>query len=74
MTHTMAIEFKSVIPIFRIFNVAKADEFYLKYLDFKVDWNHRIDDSAPLYRQISKGGLILHLREHHGDGNPGINA
>ena len=24
-----------------------------------------------MYRQISRGSLILHLSEHHGDGNPG---
>lgn len=70
----MSIEFKSVIPILRIFDLTKADKFYLEYLGFKVDWNHKFDGNAPLYRQISKGGLILHLSEHHGDGSPGINV
>ncbi|HTH98269.1 MAG TPA: glyoxalase superfamily protein [Stellaceae bacterium] len=63
--------FGRVIPILRIFDIAKADEFYLDYLGFKVDWDHRFDDKAPLYRQISRGDLILHLSEHHGDGSPG---
>ena len=36
-----------------------------------MDWDHHFDDNAPLYRQISRGGLILHLSEHHGDGCPG---
>jgi hypothetical protein len=27
-----------VIPIFRIFDVEKAKEFYIGYLGFKVDW------------------------------------
>jgi hypothetical protein len=31
----------------------------------------RFDANAPLYRQISRGNLILHLSEHHGDGCPG---
>ena len=65
------ITFGRVIPILRIFDVAKADEFYLDYLGFKVDWDHRFDDRAPLYRQVSRGDLILHLSEHHGDGSPG---
>lgn len=69
----MEPEFQSVVPILRIFDIAKADEFYLDYLGFTVDWNHRYDDNAPLYRQISKGSLILHLSEHHGDGSPGVN-
>ena len=68
---TATITFGRVIPILRIFDVAKADEFYLDYLGFRVDWDHRYDDNAPLYRQISRGDLILHLSEHHGDGSPG---
>ena len=67
----MTIRFMSVVPILRIFDVAKADEFYQGFLGFKVDWNHRFDDNAPLYRQVSRGDLILHLSEHHGDGSPG---
>ncbi|KAF2726471.1 Glyoxalase/Bleomycin resistance protein/Dihydroxybiphenyl dioxygenase [Polyplosphaeria fusca] len=70
----MAIEFQSITPILRIFDIAKADEFYLGYLGFKIDWDHRVDDNAPLYRQVSRGGLVLHLSEHHGDGSPGIHV
>ncbi len=66
-----SIEFTQVIPILRIFDVAKADEFYVGYLGFSVDWSHRFDENAPLYRQISRGGLALHLSEHHGDGSSG---
>lgn len=67
----MEISFNRVVPILRIFDIAKADEFYLGFLAFSVDWDHRFDPNAPLYRQISRGNLILHLSEHHGDGNPG---
>lgn len=65
------ITFGSITPVLRIFDVAKADEFYLDFLGFRVDWDHRFDDNAPLYRQISRGDLVLHLSEHHGDGSPG---
>ncbi|HZZ25436.1 MAG TPA: glyoxalase superfamily protein [Roseiarcus sp.] len=41
------------------------------FLGFKVDWDHRFDDHGPLYRQVSRGDLVLHLSEHHGDGCPG---
>jgi catechol 2,3-dioxygenase-like lactoylglutathione lyase family enzyme len=67
----MEISFNSVVPILRIFDIAKADEFYQGFLGFSVDWDHRFDPGAPLYRQISRGNLILHLSEHHGDGCPG---
>jgi hypothetical protein len=68
---TETITFGRVVPILRIFDLPKADEFYLGYLGFQVDWDHRFDDGAPLYRQISRGDLVLHLSEHHGDGSPG---
>ena len=59
------------IPILRIFDEAKAKEFYLASLDFKLDWEHRFEAHLPLYMQISKDRCILHLSEHHGDGSPG---
>lgn len=59
------------IPILRIFEVTKAREFYLDFLGFRVDWEARFDESAPLYLQISRDGLVLHLSEHHGDACPG---
>jgi len=62
------------IPIFRIFDVAKAQEFYVGFLGFRVDWEHRFDETAPLYMQISRDGLVLHLSEHHGDACPGSTA
>jgi uncharacterized glyoxalase superfamily protein PhnB len=59
------------IPILRIFDVDKAREFYVGFLGFSVDWEHRFDERAPLYMQVSRGGLVLHLSEHHGDACPG---
>jgi uncharacterized glyoxalase superfamily protein PhnB len=67
----MEIKFGQVVPILRIFDIAKADEFYQGFLGFSVDWDHRFDPGAPLYRQVSRGDLVLHLSEHHGDGCPG---
>lgn len=64
-------EFLATIPVLRIFDVAKAREFYLDFLGFKVDWEHRFEPGLPLYMQISLGNLVLHLSEHHGDACPG---
>jgi methyltransferase (TIGR00027 family) len=50
---------------------AKAREFYVEFLGFSIDWEHRFDDNAPLYLQISRGGCTLHLSEHYGDAVPG---
>ena len=67
----MTIEFQRVVPILRIFDIEKAKEFYVGYLGCTVDWEHRFADGLPLYMQVSRGGLVLHLSEHHGDGTPG---
>lgn len=67
----MCARAKRVIPILRIFSVEKAREFYVDYLGFHVDWEHRFEPNLPLYMQISRDGLILHLSEHYGDGSPG---
>ncbi|HJR20529.1 MAG TPA: glyoxalase superfamily protein [Dongiaceae bacterium] len=66
-----AIAFDQTIPILRIFSVDKAKEFYLDFLGFSLDWEHRFADDLPLYMQISRGSLRLHLSEHHGDACPG---
>lgn len=63
--------FGKTTPILRIFDEAKAREFYVVFLGFKVDWEHRFEEGLPLYMQISKDGCIIHLSEHHGDCNPG---
>jgi catechol 2,3-dioxygenase-like lactoylglutathione lyase family enzyme len=58
-------------PILRIFDEAKAKEFYVGFLGFKVDWEHRFAADFPLYLQVSRDDCVLHLSEHHGDGSPG---
>ena len=65
------IRLTGVIPVLRIFDEAKAREFYLDYLGFKVDFEHRFHDGAPIYMQVSRDALLLRLSEHHGDGSPG---
>jgi uncharacterized glyoxalase superfamily protein PhnB len=65
------MKFKQPTTILRIFDEAKAMEFYVKYLGFTIDWEHRFADDMPLYAQISMDECIIHLSEHHGDGTPG---
>jgi catechol 2,3-dioxygenase-like lactoylglutathione lyase family enzyme len=68
----MPVQLDDAIPILRIFDEEKAREFYLGFLGFSVDWEHRFGDNFPLYMQVSRGGLRLHLSEHHGDASPGV--
>ena len=73
-TAESAVRLADAIPILRIFSVEKAKEFYLDFLGFKTDWEHRFGDNFPLYTQVSQSGLRLHLSEHHGDASPGSTA
>lgn len=66
-----ALRALATIPILRIFDGEKALEFYRDYLGFEVAWEHRFEPDMPVYMEISRGGLRLHLSEHHGDGTPG---
>jgi uncharacterized glyoxalase superfamily protein PhnB len=59
------------IPIIRIFDEAKAKEFYLEFLGMYLDWEHRFEPGFPIYMQVSKGDLVFHLSEHSGDCTPG---
>jgi uncharacterized glyoxalase superfamily protein PhnB len=65
------IGMKPVTPILRIFDEEKAKEFYIGFLEFAVDWEHRFEDGFPLYMQISRGACLIHLSEHYGDCTPG---
>lgn len=57
------IEFKE-IPTFRILDYDIAMEFYIEFLGFTIDWEHRFEPTEPVYMQVSKNDLILHLSEN----------
>lgn len=59
------------IPILRTFPGPEARRFYIDFLGFTVDWEHRFGEGMPLYQQVSREGCVLHLSEHHGDATPG---
>lgn len=59
------------VPILRIFDEHKAREFYIGFLGFKVKFEHRFEDDAPLYMGLARDRCVIHLSEHHGDCCPG---
>ena len=68
----MSISFTQVIPILRIFDIAKADEFYLGFLGF----SRRLRPSlrAGACRSIARSraaACCCISSEHHGDCSPG---
>jgi catechol 2,3-dioxygenase-like lactoylglutathione lyase family enzyme len=65
------IKLNPAIPVLRIYDIAKAKEFYIDFLGFTLDWEFQFDDNAPVCFQVSRSGVTLHLSEHYGDGTPG---
>lgn len=62
---------EQVIPIVRIFDYQKTLEFYVDWLGFEIVWEHHFEENTPVYMEVKKNNIILHLSEHHGDGTPG---
>jgi uncharacterized glyoxalase superfamily protein PhnB len=63
---------QKTIPILRIFDVAKAKEFYIDWLGFEIEWEHQFEPGTPYYIGIKKDDIQFHLSEHHGDSVPGV--
>ncbi|HEV7300118.1 MAG TPA: glyoxalase superfamily protein [Tepidisphaeraceae bacterium] len=59
------------LPVLRIDDASSAKAFYVDWLGFAVDWEFRFGDDFPVYMQVSRGALVLHLSEHKGDASPG---
>ena len=57
------LEFKA-IPTFGISSYRAAIDFYVNFLNFQIDWEHRFGPTEPVYMQISRNGLLLHLSEN----------
>ncbi len=68
---TSKITMKAPTPVLRIFNADLAMAFYVDFMGFIIDWEHRFEPGMPLYLQVSHGSCVLHLSEHFGDSTPG---
>ncbi len=67
----MSLSLGPAIPYLRSFDEAKAREFYVGFLGFNWDFEHRFAPGMPLFAQVSRAGVTLFLTEHHGDSTPG---
>jgi hypothetical protein len=59
------------VPVLRSLDEIRAREFYIDYLHFTIEWEHRFEDQLPLYMRLRRDRFVLDLSEHHGDGTPG---
>jgi uncharacterized glyoxalase superfamily protein PhnB len=67
----MDIDFDRQIPVFRIYSLEHALDFYIRFLGCQVDWEDRHGEAGPLYMQVSRESFAVHLSTHHGDATPG---
>jgi hypothetical protein len=58
------------IPVFRVFDYAKAMAFYVEWLGFKIEWEQKPDD-GPFQVRLSLREVTLHLVEHADEGSLG---
>ncbi|MGB4780041.1 glyoxalase superfamily protein [Microbacterium sp.] len=65
---------RAAIPVLGIQDESLARAFYLDYLGFAVEWEHRFEPGLPLYMRVRRAETLLDLSEHHGDGVPGTTA
>lgn len=63
-------EISPAVPVLRVMSVAGALPFYVEFLGFTLDWEHRFRPGMPVYAQVSRSSAVLHLSEHRGDGSP----
>jgi hypothetical protein len=66
------VKLEPPIPVLRIFDAALAKRFHIDWPGFTVDWEHRCGPDFPLYMQISRGTVILHLTEQSERPNPSM--
>ena len=57
---------ESSIPVLRMLDESLTRDFYLAYLGYEIDWEHRFgeDETSPLYMQIHRGDSVIHLNGH----------
>ena len=57
----------SSIPVLKMLDEEKTRRFYMDFLGYKIDWEHRfepVSSNSPLYMQIRSGESVLHLNGH----------
>ena len=63
----------SSIPVLRMLDESAARAFYLDFLGFAIDWEHRFTPSraeSPLYLQLHLGDAVVHLDGHADQNTP----
>jgi hypothetical protein len=63
-----SVSLQPPVPVLKIASAAEAKRFYIDFLGFECDWGWpENDDKRPLYAQISRSDVSLHLSTHGAD-------
>ena len=60
----MSEDWSGWVPILPTADAQRSVRFYCDLLGFTQDWEHRFGEGFPLYVQVSRGTVSLHLNEH----------
>jgi len=60
------------ISMLRVAKARESQRFYCDKLGFEVSWEHDPGDSEPVFLEVRRDDVALHLSEHEGDGPPGV--
>ena len=45
---------ENIIPVFRVLDERKSREFYIDFLGFSIEFEHRFGENYPLYLGVIK--------------------
>jgi catechol 2,3-dioxygenase-like lactoylglutathione lyase family enzyme len=62
------ISLQPPVPVMRVASATDARKFYVDFLGFTVDWGWSEDPRRPLYAQVSRSGVSLHLTDQIANG------
>ena len=63
-----------VVPVLGVSDFSRAQRFYTESLGFTTDWVWQPDDTAPVFAQLSRGGLSLYLSQDPAASSPGASS
>ena len=61
-----------IIPTFRVSDARAAERFYCEILGFRTSWEHDPGDGYPVFIEVARDSVAIHLSEHDGDGPEGV--
>ena len=59
---------RSTISTFRVGDARSSESYYRDQLGFATTWQHDPGEGFPVFVEVSRDQVAIHLSEHEGDG------